>query len=153
MPSYIKTKRFTCIADILKLIKNTKISNFHAIYVCAAISDYTLKKQKGKISSDKNKLILEMQKAPKIISKIRKKAPKSKIIGFKIEDKTTKLKKKSYDILKTNNLEFVIGNTTSGFYKDENEIIIINKKGKNIHKKGKKENLTNIILDLTLKQK
>jgi len=50
--------------------------------------------------------------------------------------------------LKKNSLDFVIGNTISGFEGQENEIWIFDKNCKSIHKKGKKENLTNIILDL-----
>ena len=50
--------------------------------------------------------------------------------------------------IKKNNLDFVIGNTISAFSKNENEILIINKKGKSIHKKGKKEILANDILDI-----
>ena len=151
IPGYIKTRRFTCTNDLLKLLKNTDMKKFDVIFVCAAIADYAPKKQKGKIPSDKNKIIIEMQKTPKIISKLRKLSPKSKIIGFKIEDNPSKLKRKSTNLLKTNQLDLVVGNTTKGFKKDDNEIWIINKKGKTIHKKGKKENLTNIIIDQTLR--
>ena len=153
VPDYIKTKRFTSIKDLLKLLQNTNTKKFDIIFVCAAITDYIPNKQKGKITSNKDKLIIEMQNAPKIISKIRKITPKSKIIGFKIEDNPNKLKKSASDLLKTNHLDLVIGNTTSAFNKDYNEIWIINKKGKTLHKKGTKENLTNIIIDTILKQK
>ena len=59
----------------------------------------------------------------------------------------TTLKEKAIDLLKSNNLDFVVGNTISGFNKDENEIWIIDKKGNSSYKKGKKEILTNYILD------
>ena len=80
VPDYIKTTRFTCTNDLLKLLKNTDIKKFGIIFVCAAIADYIPKRQKGKIPSDKNKLVLEMQKAPKFISQLRELAPKSKIV-------------------------------------------------------------------------
>jgi phosphopantothenoylcysteine synthetase/decarboxylase len=88
-----------------------------------------------------------MNPAPKLISMVRKQATKAKIIGFKVEEKKNRLQEKALDLLKRNDIDFVIGNTISGFNKDENEIWIFDTKGKSIHKKGKKEYLANIILD------
>lgn len=148
VPDYIKKTSIISVNDILKLVQTKNLKIYDSIIVCSAISDYIPIKQKGKISSDKEKLIVELKKAPKIISLLRKKAPKSKIIGFKVEDKKDKLPDKAINLLKKNSLDFVIGNMISGFECQENEIWIFDKNCKSIHKKGKKENLTNIILDL-----
>ncbi len=148
VPDFIKTNYFESIKDLSKLIEKTNIKKFDIIIVCAAISDYVPKKQKGKISSGKNKLTIELKPTLKLLPIMRKKAPKSKIIAFKVEYKKENVKKKSLELLKKNNLDFVIGNTISAFSKNENEILIINKKGKSIHKKGKKEILANDILDI-----
>lgn len=148
VPDYLKKTDINSVNDLLKLVEGKNLKIYDSIIVCAAISDYTIIKQKGKISSDKEKLIVELKKAPKIISLLRKKSPKSKIIGFKVENKKNKLYDKSINLLKNNKLDFVIGNTISSFDSEENEIWIFDKKGKSIHKKEKKENLTNIILDL-----
>jgi len=147
VPDYIKNFDFESIKDIQKFIKNKDLKKYDMIIVCAALSDYIPKKQRGKIPSGKNKLLIEMSSAPKIISQIRKKAPKTKIIGFKVEEKTTKLKEKAYNLLKTNNLDFVVANTISGFSKNSNDIWIIDENKKCVHKKGKKEIITNFILD------
>lgn len=146
-PEHIKTRYFESTNDISKLIATNNLKIYDIIILCAAISDYIPKKKKGKIPSGKDKLTIELLKAPKIISILRKKAPKSKIIGFKVEENTSKLKEKAKNLLAKNNLDFVVANTISGFNKDKNEIWIIDKKGKCIHKKGKKEQLTNQILD------
>ena len=145
--NYIKTTGFESINDILKLVKTKNLKKFDVIILCAALSDYIPKKQRGKIPSGKDKLVIEMSPSPKIIANLRIKAPNSKIIGFKVEENAVKLKEKARNLLKKNNLDDVIANTISGFDKDENEIWIIDKKGKSIHKKGKKEQLTNHILD------
>ena len=147
LPNYIKSFNFISNNDLTKLLKSKAIEKLDAIIICAALSDYIPKKQKGKISSEKDKLILEIPAAPKIIAGLRKKAPKSKIIGFKVEEKSDIIKEKATALLKKNNLDIVIANTISGFGKDENEIWIIDKKGKTINKKGKKEQLANYILD------
>jgi phosphopantothenoylcysteine decarboxylase/phosphopantothenate--cysteine ligase len=147
VPDWIKKTDCTSINDISKLVKTKKLDQFDIIIVCAALSDYIPKKHSGKIASGKNKLIIEAKPAPKIISALRQKAPKAKIVGFKVEEKKETLKKKSMDLLKNNKLDFVVGNTVAGFSGDENEIWIFDKKGKSLHKKGKKENLADIILD------
>jgi len=146
-PEYIKTVKFKSINDVINLLKFKDIKKFSIIIICAALSDYIPKKQKGKIPSGKDKLIIEMSPATKIIANLKKKAPNSKIIGFKVEENTVKIKEKAINLLKKYNLDFVVANIISGFDKDENEIWIIDKKGKIIHKKGKKEQLTDNILD------
>ena len=146
-PDWIKKTDYTSLNDLLNLVKDNKLSKFDTIIVCAAISDYIPKKQEGKISSGKDKLVVEMQLAPKIIPILRKKAPKAKIIGFKVEEKKDKIKEKSMNLLKNNKLDFVVGNTISGFTNDENEIWIYNQKGKSTNKKGKKEILADYILE------
>ena len=148
VPDYIKTFRFESINDILKILKSKNMRKFDAIIVCAAISDYVLKKQRGKIPSGKEKLLLELTPAPKIISVLRKKNTKAKLIAFKVEKNTDTLHERSFDLLKKNKLDFVVGNTISGFSSDENEIWIVDKKGKSVHKKGSKNQLADDILNL-----
>jgi len=146
VPTYLPIKNFETVEYLLKLLKSNK-KTFDVIIVCAAIADYLPKKYKGKITSGKNKLTIECSPAPKIITKIREVAPKSKIIAFKVEENKKHLKEKAMKLLTRNNLDVVVANTISAFGTDENEILIINKKGKSIAKKGRKEELSEYILD------
>ncbi len=146
-PSFIKTDFFESIDDIIELIEKKDVKKFDVIIICAALSDYAPKKQKGKIKSGIEKLEIEFSPTPKIIPKIRKKSPKSKIIGFKVEDKRDNLIDAAKDLLENNNIEYVVANTISGFSGKGNEIWIIDKKGKSVHKKGNKEELAEYILD------
>ena len=145
-PEYVKTVGFETVDDLVKMGKNIK--KYDVIILCAAVSDYILDKKKGKISSGKDKLVLELKTAPKFIFTLRKNASKSKIIGFKVEENKNKLNEKAFDLLKKNNLDFVIANTISGFNSDDNEIWIIDKKNKPVHKQGKKQYLADDILDI-----
>ena len=148
VPSYIKTTYFESINDVLRLIKNKVVKNFDVIIVCAALADYIPTRQKGKIPSGQKKLIIEMSPAPRVISQIRSFAPDAKIVGFKVEDNRNKLKKKSFELLKKNDIDLVVANTTSGFDMDVNEIWVINKKRKTIHESGTKDFLADTILDV-----
>jgi phosphopantothenoylcysteine decarboxylase / phosphopantothenate---cysteine ligase len=147
VPEYINTVKFQSLDDLLKLLKTKHLKKFDVIIVCAALADYIPKKHIGKIPSGKKKLVLEMSPAPKIIAQLRKIAPKAKIIGFKVESKKDKLKEKALELLKKNNLDFVVANTVSGFCGDSNEIWIFDKRGMVIHKKGTKDILADNILD------
>jgi phosphopantothenoylcysteine decarboxylase/phosphopantothenate--cysteine ligase len=147
VPEYIKTVKFESLGDLLKLLKAKHLRKFDVVIVCAALADYIPKKHIGKISSGKKKLVLEMSPAPKIIAQLRKNIPDAKIIGFKVESKKNKLKEKAFELLKKNNLDFVVANTISGFGSDSNEIWILDRKGKVIHKKGTKDILADNILD------
>jgi len=148
VPDYIKTVNFESLNDLLALVKTKNLKNFDNIIICAALADYLPNREPGKIPSGKKDLALNLSPAPKVISTLRKKAPDAKIIGFKVEAQKKNIKQKASDLLKRNNLDFVIANTTAGFSEDKNEIWIIDKKGNDRHKKGKKEQLTDNILDL-----
>ena len=147
-PNYIKKIGFESISNLEKILEKRILKQFDIIIICAALSDYIPKKQKGKISSYKEKIVLEMFPAPKIVSRLRKKAPRSKIIGFKVEESIKEIKEKAMNLLKKNDLDFVVANLISGFNVDENKIWILDKKGKFIHKKGKKDELADYILDM-----
>jgi phosphopantothenoylcysteine decarboxylase/phosphopantothenate--cysteine ligase len=152
VPNYIKKISFETIKDIIELLKTSDLKKFDIIILCAAISDYIPKKQKGKIPSGQEKLIIELIPAPKIISEIRKKAPNSKIIGFKLEENQEKISEKAMNLLNKNHLDLVVGNTISGFEKNKNEIWIFDKKGKSTYKKGDKEELSDFILNSIINQ-
>lgn len=148
VPSFIPVKRFETVEDLLYLIKNNQ-NNFDTIIVCAAIANYIPKKHKGKISSGKEVLSIELTPAPNIIEKFKLLSPKSKIIAFKVEENKKNLMEKSSQLLQKNKIDFVIANTVTAFGKDKNDILIINKNGKCKNKKGRKEDLANFILNLT----
>ena len=148
VPDYIKTVNFESLNDLLALVKTKNLKNFDNIIICAALADYLPKRETGKIPSGKKDLALNLSPAPKVIPTLRKRAPDAKIIGFKVEAQKKNIKQKASDLLKRNNLDFVIANTTAGFSGDKNEIWIVDKTGHDAHKKGKKEQLTDNILDL-----
>jgi phosphopantothenoylcysteine decarboxylase/phosphopantothenate--cysteine ligase len=145
IPDYIDKVDFRTFIDLKKLVEKTNMKNFDYIIVCAAIADYIPKIQKGKIKSGKKDLIIQLKPAEKLLPLIRKKATKSVIVGFKLEGNKNDLMKKSKELLKNCNLDYVIGNTISGISKDSNEIWIYNN-GNIIHKKDNKNNLAKFIL-------
>lgn len=151
-PIYVKTKSFTSLNDLFKLSEKNKLKKFDIIIICAALSDYIPNYTKGKISSAEEKINISLKQSQKFISTIRKKAPKSKIIAFKLLEDGKKVKTQSKNLLEKNKLDLVVGNTTSGFGSDSNKYWVFSKTKSSI-KKGKKEMLTNYVLDEILKTK
>ncbi len=148
VPAYIPVKRFETVSDLIKLIKSKAVEHFDSIVLCAAIANYIPKKQKGKIPSRKEKFCLDCVPAPIILEMLRSKVPHVKIIAFKTEEKKKNVAMKTRQMLTKYHLDGAVGNTLAGFGGEQNEILLLSKKGKSIWVKGKKEELASVILDL-----
>lgn len=86
-------------------------NHFDAIIHMAAVSDYKIKNaSKGKISSGKKSLTLKLIPTQKIIRLIRRKAPDSLLIQFKLEPKRKGLVNDAYKSLKSNGSDLVVAN-------------------------------------------
>jgi len=150
VPSYLSCVRFETVADLLRLVKASQVKQFDGVIVCAAIANYIPKKEKGKIPSGKNKLMIECSAAPTVLQSLRVKAPSSKIIAFKAEEKKAYVQRKTKELLKKYHLDGAVGNTLAAFGKKENELLLVTKRGKSTWKKGKKDELASGILDMIL---
>jgi len=92
----------------------------------AAISDYTVEPEKSKIDSGKD-LSLEMQKVPKLLDKVRQKAPEAFIVGFKAETGLDReaLITEARSVMERAGLELMVANDASVMGKDESEVEIV----------------------------
>ncbi|MFH1505140.1 MAG: phosphopantothenoylcysteine decarboxylase [Candidatus Omnitrophota bacterium] len=127
---------------INKLLKN---NHFDMIIHTAAVSDYKLKKHfKGKVSSGKKELNLELIPAEKIIKQIRKLARRSVLIQFKLEAKRKGLCEKAYESLRENKSDYVVANALEDLRRYKAFII---DKDKNITIINSKKNLARGIIN------
>ncbi|MFA7677286.1 MAG: phosphopantothenoylcysteine decarboxylase [Candidatus Omnitrophota bacterium] len=96
-------------AQVLKCLREEK---FDAIIHTAAVSDYCPKNTfKGKAPSGKSKLRLELVPLPKVITSMRRLAPKAKIIQFKLQANRKNLIQAAFRSLKENKSDFVVANS------------------------------------------
>ena len=151
-PPYISIKRFETLNDLEQIILKNDLSTFDIIIVCAALADYIPDKKPGKIPSGQKNLTLHLTSAPKLLKQIREKAPNTYLFGFKVEETEDKIQKKAKQIGHQYNLDLVIGNTITGFQKEENTIWIFDKTKELIHTHGKKIELSHIILNAIVKK-
>jgi len=148
VPQFIAVKRFETVADVLHMMENKRVKQVDAVIVCAALANYVPKRQKGKIVSGKETLAITCVKAPIVLEALRTLLPQAHIIAFKTEEKKNTVPKRTRQLLMNYHLDGAVGNTLAGFGGESNEIFLISKKGKHIWKKGKKEELASVILDM-----
>ncbi|MBC7081291.1 MAG: bifunctional phosphopantothenoylcysteine decarboxylase/phosphopantothenate--cysteine ligase CoaBC [Thermoplasmatales archaeon] len=139
--SFIPNRSFSAIKDLINLIKKAK--KYDAVINCAAISDFIVKKRKGKIES-KEKVVVCLEPSPRI-NPMLKKIGKI-VIGFKLEEKN--VFERAYKRMRGDGIDYMIGNKIDSIGKDYTQIWIIGKEGLIKKVKGRKEEVAKNIVDL-----
>ena len=152
VPEFLNYSRFSTLNDLIELVETTSLKKFNIIVLCAALSDYKTDKIKGKISSQREKLVIELKPTKKIMAILRKLAPKATIVGFKLEESSKSLKKSMEELIDKYSIDFVVGNIISALNKDETEIWLMDKKYKILNKKGSKLEIADQIFNTILKE-
>jgi len=148
LPAFIKTRRFSTVAELLKMVKEIE---HDIVIVPAALSDYTIKAEEGKIPSGKAELVLRLAPTPKVLDAIRKK--KCKLIGFKAEHGLGKkeLVKRARKRLESVPLEIIVANDLKDVSAQTTKALIIKGKGPITEFSGTKKGLANKVLDEILR--
>jgi phosphopantothenoylcysteine decarboxylase/phosphopantothenate--cysteine ligase len=143
-------------ADMLEKT-NKYAGNADIIIGAAAVGDFTAARVKGKIarSNPKSKiqnpkLILELTPTADILAEVGRKKGKKFLVGFSAEAGGGK--KRAKEKLLSKNLDLIVYNDISkkglGFESDENEITVIDKRGREVFSgKGTKQDLARFIID------
>ncbi len=149
-PKYIQTERFVTVNDLAKMTSKLK---YDIIVLCAAISDYSITQTRGKIRSNKSELALTLKPTPKILSKIRRKYPRTLIVGFKLGSKRSKAKllEEAVKLLKNTQLDLVVANDIAEVATTTSRVFIIHRDQTEIEVKGKKELIAEKILNEIVK--
>ncbi len=75
---------YTDFKSLDQILDQNLLNQHHVFIHTAAVSDYSVVPQTGKINSDAEKIEISMIRNPKIINKIKKMKPDIKLIGFKL---------------------------------------------------------------------
>lgn len=144
-PKFVETKRFGTVGELAKMAKSC--NGFDAIINCAAISDYTVEKSKGKISSEKVPEI-KLKPAPKILEILRRSCPKAVLVPFKLESDISEksLVGKAKKRMTESKAEMIVANTSEAIGSDKNSIILILKSGESVRLSGSKDAIASEIL-------
>ncbi len=83
--------------------------NYDAIIHLAAVSDYTLERKPGKISSSNKTLQLELVSTPKLVNAIKHNFPQAKLVAFKLTSGSDG-DQAARELMKHSNADFVVQN-------------------------------------------
>jgi len=149
VPQYIDTKSVETSKEMLEAVEAV-ISDCDIFISAAAVSDFAPKATKKKIETERGDLTLKLAPTPKILERI--KDSKARKVGFKALYGVSKkeLCDTALKSLKKYGLDMVVANDVKkgAFGSDENDVYIVEKKGKPRHMKDTKEEIARCIFDL-----
>jgi phosphopantothenoylcysteine decarboxylase/phosphopantothenate--cysteine ligase len=92
----------------------------------AAISDYTVEAAESKIESGQD-LVLEMEKVPKLVDKVREEVPEAFILGFKAETGLDReaLAKEARGVMERADLDLMVANDADVMGDDETSVEVV----------------------------
>ena len=142
MPEYIKTSRFSSFASLAEMTKKIR----HDIVLFpAAISDYSPRKSEGKISSDKDSLVVVLKKNPKLIDKMSRRF----VVGFKAQAKMKdeELRKAAIGLMTRSKCSLVVANSIENVKKGMTKVLVVSKDGSTESLEGTKFEVADKIID------
>ncbi len=144
-PKGAKTIPVKTVNEMFDAVKKELKKKYDIVILSAAASDYTTHKAKSKLKSTKKKMVIKLQRAPKIIDHVKKIQPNVFLVGFKAETDISKksLIESAWKKLKESNADMIVANDVGDKYQKNpeiNEVFIIDKSGK-VASSGRKEKL------------
>lgn len=135
----IRILKFSFFDELQSLLKREVRKNTDAVIHAAAVADYKFKKPlRYKLSSQKKTLKLEFIATPKLIRTIKRFAPKTFLVGFKLESKISRKSayRKARNLFRAADCDVVVANQlTAGGYKgfifDQHNTILANAADRN----------------------
>lgn len=114
----VTVKKFAFFDELANALKIELKKNYDVVIHAAAVSDFQpAKKTRTKISSDKQATLVFIP-TKKLIKTIKRAAPKSILVGFKLESTTCRqrLRRAALESIKTNQCDFVVANSLKDGY-------------------------------------
>ncbi|MCI4336403.1 MAG: bifunctional phosphopantothenoylcysteine decarboxylase/phosphopantothenate--cysteine ligase CoaBC [Thermoplasmata archaeon] len=153
VPSYLPVRQWSGVGDLLKLVRaqTRELASSDLVLVPAALSDYTLAPQPGKISSrTQPELQLTLVRAPKVLPEIRRRAPRPSIlVGFKLEagQSADELAAAARHLLQESDLDFVVANDRAVVGTGATAVIVQSRQGTRHWLTGPKSDVAGKLLD------
>jgi phosphopantothenoylcysteine decarboxylase / phosphopantothenate---cysteine ligase len=153
VPSFLPVQRWRGVADLLQGIRadSKVLHDATAVFVPAALSDYTLRARSGKISSkEEGSVRLDLKRAPKVLSVLRSHVPApGLLVGFKLEAgmPPAQLEGAARALSKEHGLDWVVANDRSAMGAESAELLVVPPRGRVIQLSGPKEIIAGNLLD------
>ncbi|OGF47476.1 MAG: hypothetical protein A2452_03070 [Candidatus Firestonebacteria bacterium RIFOXYC2_FULL_39_67] len=147
----VKKIEIETVDELLRALKKELKSGAQAVVHAMAVLDYIApKKIKAKVKSDKKSWHIKLLRSPKIINEIKKIAPQTKLVGFKLEYNAKKggLLKSARELIKKSGAEYVVANDFKSVKEKKHTAMIIGKSGFIKGNISGKENIAKEIVEL-----
>jgi phosphopantothenoylcysteine decarboxylase/phosphopantothenate--cysteine ligase len=105
-----------------------KRNHYDWVIHAAAVSDYSVEKTAGKISSDQDEIHLVLKKKPKLLNQIKTLSPDSKLVGFKLTSSASsdQIQKKVFQQFEQAHCDMVVQNDWSDISKGQPKFQVFN---------------------------
>jgi phosphopantothenoylcysteine decarboxylase / phosphopantothenate---cysteine ligase len=153
VPSFLTARAWRSVGDLKGLIARQAetLARSSAVWVPAALSDYTLRAHPGKIDSRSTKeLALTLTPAPRILPDLRRRTPRPAVlVGFKLESglDADQLKVSAERLLHENHLDWVAANDQKSMGAEETELLLVRHDGRHHWIRGSKLDVAGELLD------
>lgn len=153
VPSWIRTTTWRGVDDLLSLARQHRgeLGDAAAVFVPAALSDFTLEKRAGKISSrDHESLTLTLRRAPKVLPELRRLAPPPvRLVAFKLEagGSPTRLEEEGRRLAGEVSADWVVANDVTSMGASETNALVLPPSGGRHWFRGPKADFAGKILD------
>ncbi|MCI4319361.1 MAG: bifunctional phosphopantothenoylcysteine decarboxylase/phosphopantothenate--cysteine ligase CoaBC [Thermoplasmata archaeon] len=153
VPSFLRVQRWRSLEDLRSLVRThgSTLARAAAVFVPAALSDYTLTPRHGKISSREHPtLTLELRPAPKLLPELRRRAPRpTRLIGFKLEATTdpAAFTAEAERLLRENDLDWTVANDRSAMGASTTRVLVLSARGTRHTLEGPKFDVAGKLLD------
>jgi phosphopantothenoylcysteine decarboxylase / phosphopantothenate---cysteine ligase len=153
-PSFVPVYRWRSVEELVEQVRGPPglPSPLDAIWVPAALSDFTLARAPGKIESKgRDALDLHLQRAPKVLPELRKAAPRPAVlIAFKLaaSPKPAELLRRARALRSESGADWVVANAASNLGSSEGAWWVLPPRGKVVHLTGTKSVVAGELLEV-----
>jgi phosphopantothenoylcysteine decarboxylase/phosphopantothenate--cysteine ligase len=153
LPSFIPVRRWKSVADLLEMIRapGALSSDLAAVWVPAALSDFTTSPVRGKIASrDRKELTLTLERAPKVLPAVRAALPRgARLVGFKLESGAAgpALLASARRLRKEAGLDWVVANDAANVGAPTGRFVLLGGSGTPLRLSGPKSEVAGRLLD------
>lgn len=127
-PEGVASVDFVTSADLAARL-DEHVPGADVVIHAAAVADYLPVASSGKISSDRDELVLRMTRAPKLIDRLRARAPGAVLVGFKLTSGTPFDERVAIArrLLERASLDLVVVNDTEALGPDDHDAAIVSR--------------------------
>ncbi|MCI4331227.1 MAG: bifunctional phosphopantothenoylcysteine decarboxylase/phosphopantothenate--cysteine ligase CoaBC [Thermoplasmata archaeon] len=153
IPPFLRTRHWTSVSDLVREIGRSAamLRETDAVIVPAALADFTLRAHPGKIPSrDRARLELTLEKAPKILPRLRQAAPApSLLVGFKLEAGVSAevLEREARRLMQESGADVVVANDRATLGQPSTNALVVSSRNERHWLAGPKSEVASKLLD------